>query len=77
MPGFRPFDEAVFSWRRAMTLARLEALVGSRSPFLIAESAEQERTLVAVRELVGRFAGPDGSVELAYRTHCYRTDAVA
>lgn len=75
--GFSPFDEAVFSWRRAMTPAGVEALVRSRSPFLVAATTEQQRTLGAVRGLVRTFVGSqEPSVEIAYRTYCYRADAV-
>jgi Methylase involved in ubiquinone/menaquinone biosynthesis len=74
--GFDPFSEWVHPWRTRLTASRLEALVRSRSPFLIADPAAQQRTMAAVHDLLRERAGagPDAAVELAYRSYCYRAD---
>lgn len=72
--GFTEFEHARFDWRARLSVDRVEALVRSRSPFLVADPADQQRTLAAVHDLFAQREKADAAVELAYRSYCYRAD---
>lgn len=67
---FGDLGAMVFDWQHELDRAALLELVASRSHFITRREDEQQRTLVAVNELLDR--QPAKVLQLPYRTICYR-----
>lgn len=78
-PGFTDFERRRFDSVRMITPEALEALVTSRSHWLIASPATQAAVLAAVRELVAAHPHSAGRrlFEFQMYTACYRATARA
>lgn len=76
-PGFSAFERRRFDSVRMITPEALEALVTSRSHWLIAPPATQAAVLAAVRELVATHPHSAGRrlFEFQMYTACYRAEA--
>lgn len=78
VPGFTPFEKRRFESARMITPEAVEALVTSRSHWLIASPATQAEVLADVRQLVSTHPHSAGRrmFEFAMYTSCYRADAL-
>lgn len=78
-PGFGEFERRLFESVPMICAEAIEALVASRSPWLVASPATQARVLAAVRELVATHPHSAGRrlFEFPMLTACYRADALA
>ncbi len=79
VPGFTAFEKRRFESVRMITPEAVEALVTSRSHWLIASPATQAQVLADVRQLVNTHPHSAGRrmFEFAMYTSCYRADALA
>jgi SAM-dependent methyltransferase len=79
VPGFTPFERRRFESVRMITPDAVEALVTSRSHWLVASPATQAQVLADVRELVNTHPHSAGRrmFEFSMYTSCYRADALA
>lgn len=78
VPGFGPFERRQWKRIRVMTPAEIEAMVTSRSAYLIAPEAEQRSILAGLRDLVATHPHSAGRERIDYplTTTCYRADAL-
>lgn len=74
-PPFGPVERQGFGWQRTMTVAELRAMVASRSYLIAAPESERTDILDRATALASRIAGPDGTLQLPYRTEAYRAVA--
>ncbi|MGV8909188.1 MAG: class I SAM-dependent methyltransferase [Propionicimonas sp.] len=79
VPGFGDFERRRFESVRMITPEAVEALVTSRSHWLVASPATQAAVLADVRELVATHPHSAGRrlFEFPMCTACYRADALA
>ena len=79
VPGFTPFERRRFESVRMITPDAVEALVTSRSHWLVASPATQAQVLADVRQLVNTHPHSAGRrmFEFSMYTSCYRADALA
>ena len=79
VPGFADFERRRFESVRMITPEALEALVTSRSHWLVASPATRAAVLSDVRQLVATHPHSAGRrlFEFALVTACYRADALA
>ena len=79
VPGFGDFERRRFESVPMINAEAIEALVASRSPWLVASPATQAKVLAAVRELVATHPHSAGRrlFEFPMFTACYRADALA
>jgi SAM-dependent methyltransferase len=79
VPGFTPFERRRFETVRMITPDAVEALVTSRSHWLVASPATQAQVLADVRQLVTTHPHSAGRrmIEFAMYTSCYRAEALA
>lgn len=79
VPGFTPFEQKRFDTVRMITPEAVEALVTSRSHWLVAPPGTQADILGAVRELVAHHPHSAGRAlfEFPMYTACYRAQAEA
>ena len=77
--GFGEFERRRFESVPMINAEAIEALVASRSPWLVASPATQAKVLAAVRELVATHPHSAGrrQFEFPMYTACYRADALA
>jgi SAM-dependent methyltransferase len=78
VPGFSEFERRRFESVPMISAEAIEALVTSRSPWLVASPATQAKVLAAVRELVSTHPHSAGRrvFEFPMFTACYRADAL-
>lgn len=79
VPGFTPFERRRFESVRMITPDAVEALVTSRSHWLVASPATQAQVLADVRQLVNSHPHSAGRrmFEFSMYTSCYRAEALA
>jgi SAM-dependent methyltransferase len=79
VPGFTRFERRRFESVRMITPDAVEALVTSRSHWLVASPATQAQVLADVRQLVNTHPHSAGRrmFEFSMYTSCYRADALA
>jgi SAM-dependent methyltransferase len=79
VPGFGPFEQKRFESVRMITPEAVEALVASRSHWLVASPATQAAVLADVRQLVATHPHSAGRrlFEFPMYTACYRADALS
>ena len=79
VPGFTPFERRRFESVRWITPDAVEALVTSRSHWLVASPATQAQVLADVRQLVNTHPHSAGRrmFEFSMYTSCYRAEALA
>lgn len=76
LPGFTAFERDQRRRVRMMTSAEIEAMVTSRSWYIVAEPSQQAEVLTAVRNLIATHPHSHGRERFAYALHStvYRAD---